>query len=91
MFVVCDRIENLDKKEYFDVIVSRALADLKVLLKYSEPFLKKNGYLIAYKGKNYKTELDNIKKISNNLKMIDLIKYEIDDKERYLLVLKKMK
>jgi len=45
-------------REKFDIVTSRAVADFPVLLEYSLPFLKNGGYFIAYKGKNYRNEVD---------------------------------
>lgn len=48
------RAEELSKKkelrEKFDIVVMRAVGELKLLVKYSFPFLKKGGCLLALKG-----------------------------------------
>lgn len=39
-----------DLREHFDVCVSRAVADLRVLAEYCLPFVRQDGYFIAYKS-----------------------------------------
>lgn len=41
----------------FDFVVSRAVAELPVLMEYCIPFVKKNGYFVSYKGKKQEEEL----------------------------------
>ncbi len=94
----CIRIENLpcDLKNSYDILTSRALAPLNILLEYAIPFVKKNSYFIAYKGKNTKDEIflakNALKKL--NAEIIDIIKYELPletDYKRNLLIIKKLK
>jgi len=93
-FPVCDRIENLYKnfKNSFDVVTSRAVADLSKIIEYSCPFLKKNGFIVAYKSKNTDNELDNSKKIIEKykLKLTDKLNYSLENgEERCLIVFEK--
>lgn len=78
---VCSRFEDLDKKYvgYFDVALSRAVAELPVILEYSLPFVRKGGYFVAYKS--VKAE-DEIKSAKNALK---ILKAELIDKIEYTL------
>ena len=59
--VINDRVENLHDKKY-DVITSRAVADLDQLIALSHPHLKENGYCLFPKGRNYTMELEKAKK-----------------------------
>jgi 16S rRNA (guanine527-N7)-methyltransferase len=52
--------ENL--REGFDLVVSRAVADMSVLSELSIPFVKKNGYFIAYKSAESGDEISDAKK-----------------------------
>lgn len=56
------RAEDLGRKEefrnQFDFVVSRAVAELPVLLEYCIPFVKEKGYFVSYKGKKYQEEID---------------------------------
>ena len=56
------RAEELSKQSgyngAFDLCVSRAVASLDKLAGWCLPFVRSGGYLIAYKGENYKEELE---------------------------------
>ena len=88
---ICDRIENIKDKK-FDVITSRAVADLAKITDYALPLLKKNGYFVAYKSKKALEELDGAKSILKkyNAKVVDIINYTLpleDVYERNLIVI----
>lgn len=88
---ICDRVENIKDKK-FDVITSRAVADLAKITDYALPLLKKNGYFVAYKSKKALEELDGAKSILKkyNAKVIDIINYTLpleDVYERNLIVI----
>lgn len=63
--VVHGRAEELGRRieyrECFDLCVSRAVANMSTLSEYCLPFVKIGGYLIAYKGVDCKSEIDNAK------------------------------
>lgn len=91
------RIEDLARKkefrENFDYVISRAVAPLNIIIEYSAPFLKNNGYILSYKGSNYQEEIDNCK---NALKLLncnieEVIEYNIEETQtkRYLLKIRK--
>lgn len=90
---ICDRAENVKQK--FDLITSRAVAPLKVIASYAAPLLKSGGYFVAYKSRRVDEEITDAQKSlkSFNLKIIDIIEYELPLDENYtrnLVVLKKM-
>ena len=66
------RIEEFAAKkgcrESFDIVLSRAVAPLNIIIEYSAPMLINGGYIIAYKGSNY---LDELKNAENALKVLD--------------------
>ena len=66
---VCERSEEYTRKhrEEYDLVVSRAVANLKILFEITFASVKINGYLIAMKG-NVDKELDESKIIINKLK-----------------------
>ncbi len=92
---VC-RIEELPAnfKENFDVVTTRALGNLNLILEYAIPYLKTDGYFVAYKSADSENEL---KKAKNALKiletkLIDVIDYKLpleEDFNRKLLVFQK--
>lgn len=94
---VCSRIENLpsDLKNGFDVVTTRALGSLPMVLEYAIPFLKKGGHFIAYKSKDSDNELkqsENALKLLKT-KLVDIIEYKLPLKENFdrkLLVFEKL-
>lgn len=51
------RIEDIEKGTFFDVVTSRAVAPLNVLCEYCLPFVKKGGFMMAYKSVGIDDEL----------------------------------
>jgi 16S rRNA (guanine527-N7)-methyltransferase len=56
--VEATRTADFDSRETFDLITSRALARLQVLLRDSHRFLVPKGHYLLHKGRNYREELD---------------------------------
>ena len=83
-----DRVENYTDSS-FDVIVSRAVGKVDKLIEYSYPILKKGGFLVLYKSKEYNNELDAAKDIirKNHLKILPVIEYDLPLEENYKRVL----
>lgn len=63
----------------FDVVIARAVAPLNELVEITCNLVRKNGYLIAMKGSNYKLELNQAKKA------LDVLGYELVNVQPYLL------
>src|SRR5574344_522321 len=88
---ICERAENYAKteKHTFDIVTSRALGQLNMILTYAIPFLKKNSYFIDNKSKNYEEELKNAQKIMQkfNIRLIETIEYTLPTKENHQRVL----
>ena len=59
--IILGRLETLENKHY-DVVVTRALANLEKLFTYSQKFIKKNTVLIFLKGKTVNEEILDAKK-----------------------------
>ena len=83
------RQKNL--RENFDVAVSRAVAQLPVLLEYTLPFVKKGGYFIALKGMRYQEEADWSKKAlevlgGGNMEIVPKKLPGLDDKRACIYV-----
>ena len=81
---ICDRVENIKDKK-FDIVVTRAVAKLDLLIKYAIPLLNKNGFLIAYKSKTVNEEIDISKNILKKYgaKIVDIINYTLPTEEYY--------
>ena len=81
---ICDRVENIKGKS-FDIITSRAVADLAKICDYALPLLKKDGYFVAYKSKKALEELENAKPILEkfNAEVKDIINYTLPLEEVY--------
>ena len=92
------RIEELAYKEEFrekfDYVVSRAVAPLNIILEYSAPFTKDNGYILCYKGSKYQEEINEANNALKllNCKIEEIKEFYIDEIEayRYILVIKKL-
>lgn len=82
--VICDRAENIKNKR-FDIITSRAVADLAKIAEYALPLLKKDGVFVAYKSRKYQEELDGAQKVFAKYKanVLDIINYELPLDEVY--------
>ena len=48
--VVCDRVENWQPEEKFDMVISRAFSDLGEFLRLTRHLVTKGGYQLAMKG-----------------------------------------
>lgn len=92
LHTICDRVEKLNGKK-FDIIISRAVADLSKIAEYALPLLNKQGYFIAYKSKKAQEEITNAKPILNKYNAIinEIITYTLPLEETYernLIVIK---
>ncbi len=81
---------NKEQREKYDIVTSRAVASLKILLEISTPFLKVDGLLIEPKSISYQSEYEDSKNIIKELglelleiKSIDLLK------KHYIFIFKK--
>ena len=90
------RAENLPEtyREYFDIVTSRAVAHLRILLELSIPYLKVGGKLIAMKGLS-EEEIKESAKILEKLDstIVDTIKFNlpIEGSNRSLVIVQKNK
>lgn len=92
--LICDRVENLKNKSY-DIVISRAVADLAKISGYALPLVKKGGYFVAYKSKKALEELENAKPVLKKLgaEVINIIEYTLPLEEVYernLICIKKL-
>lgn len=86
-----------DKKhrEQYDLVVSRAVANLSSLSEYCIPFVKKNGYFVSYKSMDVDTEIKDAKKalfvLGGQMEKKESFLLPDSDIGRTLLAIKKVK
>jgi len=66
-------------REHYDFAVSRAVAELRLLLELVMPFVKVGGHFLAYKSLKTKSELDDAQKALKLMKseLIDIVEFEL--------------
>ena len=81
---VCDRVENLNGQK-FDIITSRAVANLAKISEYALPLLRKDGFFVAYKSRKVEEEIEGAKKVfvKYKAKIINVLKYNLPLDEIY--------
>ena len=95
---MCSRVEDLPeyKKKSFDVVTTRAMAELREILEYAIPYLKVGSYFVAFKSLKAEDELKNAANALKTLNtvLVDKIEYTLPiegENRRVLLVFKKTK
>lgn len=91
------RSEELGRKEDyrdgFDLVVSRAVANLSVLTEYCLPFVKPQGLFVSYKSRQTSEELEGAKRAINLVKgkvdRVETFTLQGTDYERSLVLIKK--
>lgn len=91
------RAEDYGRKEnfrnQFDFVVSRAVAELPLLLEYCIPFVKENGYFVSYKSKRYREEIEiseyAFSELTSKLEKVESY-YLKDEDERVLLFIQNL-
>ena len=85
------RAEEFKRKNSFDIVTARAVANLQVLSELCIPFVKKKGLFLAMKGPKYKEEL----KLCSNAfdvlkaKVIHTVEYAVLDSKHSIIVIEK--
>ncbi len=84
-------VRGEDYKEKFDVVTSRAVANIEKLMKYTMHLLNKNGVLVALKG-NIEEELNEEveKRLSKKYKIVKIEKFllPIENSKRSIIMIK---
>lgn len=90
-----DEASKKEKREQYDVAVSRAVASLPVLLEYLLPFVKIGGICICMKGNNIDEELNNSKKaldeLGGQIEKIDTFQLPDANATRNIIIIRKTK
>ncbi len=94
--VVCARSEEYTKinREEYDLVISRAVAHLKILSEISFSSVKVGGFLVAMKGiceEEIKESLDIISKLGGKIIEIKEFKLPIEKSQRTLIKIEKIK
>ena len=86
--------KNKNYRENMDIVVSRAVARLRILAEYMLPFVKKNGICICMKGPNIEEEIEESKKsleiLGGKIEKIEHIVLP-GDLERNIILIRKIK
>ena len=91
------RAEELGKnkayREMYDLVVSRAVANLSSLEEYCVPFVKIGGNFISYKSGEIEEEVANAKNATFLLggKVKDVYKFDLYEQKRSFVIIKKVK
>lgn len=96
--IIHGRAEEYAKKngyrEEYDIVLSRAVASLNVLLEYCIPYVKVGGFFLCQKGPNYETELKQAEKALNILggKVEEIMEFHLpySDITHYIIIIKKV-
>jgi len=92
--LIHSRAEDLKVKEAYDIVAARAVARLNILLEMTLPFVKLNGYFVAFKSINYEDELNEAKNAIDKLggRIEKIVVYEINKElSHVLIIIKKVK
>ncbi len=91
--IINERAEDITKK--FDVVTSRAVSRLNILLELAMPLVKINGYFIALKGAQAQVEIKEaqnaLKELSSEIIVCDQIILPFEESKRENLKIKKLK
>jgi 16S rRNA (guanine527-N7)-methyltransferase len=94
VLLIHGRAEEMDKTNLYDLVTARAVAKLNILSELALPFVKLNGFFVAYKSIKYEEELQEaisaITKLGGKLENIYV--YNINSEIKHtLIVIKKVK
>ena len=87
--------QNKEHREYYDISVSRAVANLSVLVEYLLPLVKVGGKCICMKGSDVEEEITNakfaIKELGGKIELVDEFCLPGTDIKRNIIVIRKEK
>jgi len=87
--------KNIEYREKFDIVISRAVAELATLSEFCLPFVNVNGYFIAMKGSEVENELNDAKKaisvLGGEIEKIMKLRLPDTDFDRSIIIVKKIK
>ena len=85
--------KNKEHRESYDLVVSRAVANLSTLGEYCIPFVKMGGNFISYKSGEVDEEVNAAGKAIKILggEMKDVYKFDLSDQKRSFIIIEKIK
>lgn len=85
--------KNKSYREQFDLVVSRAVANLASLLEYCMPFVKLGGMFVSYKSGEIEQETQNAKNAVFLLggKLKEIYKFDLSEQKRSFVLVEKVK
>lgn len=93
--IIHKRVEEINSNIKYDVVISRALAKLRIFLELVVNLVKVNGQIIALKGKKFKKELkesiSTIKKLKLSLSFCQKSVLPVSKNKRINLIFNKKK
>lgn len=89
-----DRAESFARvnREKFDIVTSRAVANLRVLSELSIPMVKVNGYFVAMKGlcdDEINEASDILKRLGSSVEVVDNFTLPVENSQRSLIKVRK--
>lgn len=89
-----DRAESFARinREKFDIVTSRAVANLRVLSELSIPMVKVNGYFVAMKGlcdDEIDEASDILKRLGSSVEVVDSFTLPVENSQRSLIKVRK--
>lgn len=83
--VICNRAEQIKSNEIekYDMVTSRAVAKLPILLEISSQYAKIGGIIVEPKSTNYEVELMMSKSLISQLKLKELESYEFNSENHH--------
>lgn len=80
-------------REAYDLVTSRAVARLPVLLEWALPYVKQNGYMVALKGASYEDEINEAAKaltiLKGNIEQVKPVQLPTLTDKRAIIYIKK--
>ncbi|HHX79137.1 MAG TPA: 16S rRNA (guanine(527)-N(7))-methyltransferase RsmG [Acholeplasmataceae bacterium] len=95
VYILNERSEELDFKyrDYFDLVVARAVSNLQILMEICLPYVKVEGNFIAMKSSNYEDEIEKsqkgLKKLKSSIFAIKLYTLDEEMGDRALIIISK--
>lgn len=87
--------QNVKYREKFDIVTSRAVANLSTLAEYMIPMARINGQIVCMKGAECETELEQsqkaIKVLGGKIKKVEKIVLPDGENKRNIIIINKVK